>query len=423
MKRYSHAAGLVLVSLTLATCIGKLGPRGAGPYQKDAPPEPREIVIPVSVETPRRADISAHFETTARVEAERKVDITSEGMGKCVDVLVEEGDFVNKGDILAELDKEEAEASLKTAKAQYNKQKADYERYRQGRNETGNTIISDLDFDSVRYGFEQSEANLEMQRVQLSNLTIKAPISGVITRRNIQEGMLVSTGTPVFGIVDPDSYILAINPPERELARLHEDQPARVTIDAVQDKEFEARVRRINPSIDSTSGTVKVTLEFDAETRKQLFDSAFARVRLVMETHENALLVPKDAVVEESARDYVYVVRAMTAEEAEDNGAVDSEEANLDSESDAGTGSVADRIEVETGFEDSDFVEIVSGIDDDALIVTVGQHTLKPGSRVKVTSAQAELAASGAKSAEQALKEAAAKREAGAVERKHERHP
>jgi membrane fusion protein, multidrug efflux system len=148
-----------------------------------------------------------------------------------------------------------------------------------------------------------------------------------------------------------------------------------VTIDSIPNREFTAHVRRINPNVDSMSGTVKVVLDFDADGRNYLTESAFARVKLIMETHKNAILVPKDAVISENARSYLMVVKEQAAE----------------GESDGKPVHVAERIEIQTGLEDSNKLEVLSGVDDTSQIITLGQHSLKSGSMVVVTNATAQL--------------------------------
>jgi multidrug efflux pump subunit AcrA (membrane-fusion protein) len=271
-----------------------------------------------------------------------------------------------------------------------------------------------------------------MQKVQLAKLTIRAPIGGVITKRNIQEGQLVSAATPTFNIVDPESFMLVINPPEKELPRLKLGQAAEVTVDALGDQVFEVKVRRINPNVDPASGTVKVTLDFDKAIQSQLRESAFARVRLVLETHENALLIAKDTLVEENARKYVFVVKPAhkddasakegAPKEAAPKADVEPEAAAPESakpEADAAKPDpgapaeeqekpqfVSERVEVQVGLEDSKAAEILSGIEDSSLVVTLGQHTLKTGSFVTITNANDELLKKAGLSTDEALKAA-----------------
>ena len=387
--------------------------------------EDAEIVIPVQAEPPRRGDISSYFETTARVEGENRVQVTAEAVGECEKLLVEEGDRVKAGDVMAELDKTTIQAAIGQAEVQVRQTKTAYDIAERSLAEG---IGAKAERDNAQFAHEQALAALNTQQVQLSKLTIRAPISGVVTKRNIQAGQLVSGATSVFTIVDPSSYMIVINPPEKELARLKLGQIAKVTIDALGDQEFETAVRRINPGVDSASGTVKVTLDFAPEVRAKLRESAFARVRLVLETHENALLVPKDALVEENARKYLFVISreeqeadAKAPEESSSGGEAVEEAAAQPDEAPAHKPSepqeapqkpafLAQRIEIQTGLEDSNNIEILSGLDDQMLVVTLGQHTLKPGSKVTVTNATDELLSKMGLSPEEALKAAQEKR-------------
>lgn len=351
---------------------------------------PERVRIPVKAELPVRQNISAYFETTTRVQAENRVEVISRGMGECVEVKVEEGDKVKLGDVLALLETRELEAQLQQTRVnvqqtKYQMQKAE-EQFNEG-------LLSQYEVDNARFMHEQALATLNIQEVQLSNQTIRAPIDGVVTQRNIQQGMMIATGIPIFSIVDPNSYFLPISPPERELQRLRIGQEARVTIDSIEGREFIARLRRINPSVDPLSGTVRVTLDFDEADREFLREAAFARVRLVMETHENALVVPKDSIIEENARHYLMVLREITPPLQEDAA---SDEA-------PGPQLIAERVEIQTGLEDSNNIEILAGIDDNTRIVTLGQHTLKAGSEVVVTDSQEAIFSKAHKTPEEAL--------------------
>lgn len=337
--------------------------------------KPERVAIPVQVERPQRNSISAYFETTARVVAENRVEVISKGVGLCTMVGAEEGDAVTAGQVLAKLDEEELMTQLRQTQVNLEKSKTAFEIASKSLEEG---IGSKVERDNARFALDAAKATLEAQQVQIKNQTIIAPINGVVTRRNIQQGMMVSTAMPVFSIADPSSYILPINPPEKELSRLSTGQKALVSIDSCQGQEFTAFVRRINPSVDPLSGTVKVTLDFDKEAGPCLREAAFARVRLIMETHENALLVPKDALLEDNARKYLMLVREQTSEEK----AVAASEGLPASDRPIW---VAERVEAQTGLEDSNSVEIISGITDQSQVVTLGQHTLKPGSDVFIT--------------------------------------
>ena len=440
MHKYLGVLALILLMAFNVRCNPTQRTTGANaaPSEK-AKPEEEEIVIPVQTELPRRDSISSYFETTARVEAENRVQVMAEGIGECDKVQVQEGDSVKAGDMLAELDKKTMLATIGQTEVQVRQSKTAYDIADRSLAEG---IGAKAERDNAQFAHEQALAALNTQKVQLAKMTVRAPISGIVTKKNVQEGQLVSGATPVFTIVDPLSYMLVINPPEKELARLKVGQLAKVTVDALGNEEFDAAVRRINPGVDSATGTVKVTLDFDAATRKRLRESAFARVRLVLETHENALLVPKDALVEENARKYVFIVKQGEPEKPEESAAAaepakpqaappeqsPTQEPAKAEEPPAKPAFLTERVEIQTGLEDSTNVEILSGLDDKALLVTLGQHTLKPGSKVTITNATDELLSKAGLGADEALKAAQKKREGqiqttGQRPRQHHNHP
>lgn len=372
---------VLLLSISIFGCEIDLG--GAKSGSKGTGTEvvvKKDIIVPVEAYPPTRGKISAYYETWTRVEAERKVDVASESEGVCETVLVEAGDVVKQGDVLAHLEQEEAEASLQQAKIQVLQNKTAYElavkQHDQG-------VGTKLDMDNAMFAFQQSESTVKVQRIQLANKTIRAPIAGTVTSRQIQKGMLISKNMHTFSIVDPSSFMLAIDPPEKELPRLHVGQVATVTIDALQGEEFETRIRRINPSVDSESGTVRAILDFEEEDRLRLRDSAFARVKLVMDTFDDALLVPKEAIVEENTRRYLFVVQPVEPEPSEDDESDTPEDG--ESETPEEPKFVAQRVEVLTGLEDSRFIQILGRLSEKDLVVVNGQNTLKDGAFVHVT--------------------------------------
>jgi RND family efflux transporter MFP subunit len=455
MNKYLQFLLVAALVLSLTGCTDLLAKK-LKKVDEPVAGEEVDIVIPVEAAYPQRGDISAHFETTTRVQAENRVEVVAEGIGECIQMNVQEGDHVKKGQVLAALDKEDALAALRQLEIQVAQAKTQYEI---AETSLAEGLAAKVERDNARFAYEQASASLEAQQLKINNLTVTAPIDGVITRKTIQQGQMVSAGMPVFSLVDTSSYLLEINPPEKELPRLSIGQEALVTIDALEGEEFAATVRRINPSVDPLTGTVKVVLDFDADTRTKLREAAFARVRLVMETHENALIVPKDTLVEENGRKYLFVIGKSEVEKKpgetpeSDTGSTESTgttvldadqtepaaeaaasdtpaptetpAAETPAETDTKLAELTDtltnvaqepagpvdedaplaatRVEVETGLEDSNSVEIVSGIDDRSWLVTLGQHTLKPGARVVVTNADERIGANAGMDADAAL--------------------
>ena len=389
------------------------------------------LVIPVEASTPEIGDISTYFETSTRVEAERKVEVSSKGSARCIALFADEGDVVEQGDILAELDKSEAKATYEQTSVQVRQNKTAFDLAKRQFEEGLGTRI---DMDNTLYAHEQSLATLETQKLLLENLTIRAPISGVVTARRIQEGMLISNGESVFSMMDPSSYMLAISPPEKELSRLKIGQEAEVRVDALPGKVYKAAIRRINPSVDPVTGTIKVVLDFEDELRNKLTESAFSRVKLVMSTVKDVVLVPKEAIVEENGKKYVFVLEPSDGETVSlgTEGADDKKtpsiltsevEASVDNakteQPKAATIPVytAKRVEVKTALEDSNRIQVFSGVSATDMMVTNGQHSLKDGAKVRITNIDDEIALHSDLSADELLEKAKVERaEAGGAD-------
>ncbi len=336
-------------------------------------------VTPVKAITPTRDDIAAYFETTSRVEAQNRVEVLSKGAGICLEVNAEVGDVVEKGQELVRLERDELEAQIRQARIAVQQQKTAYEIAKRSFEEG---IGASAERDNMKFAYEQALANLDVAELKIQNQTVHAPMGGIITHRLIQKGMVVSPGIPLFSIVDPESYMLPVSVPEKELARLTVGQMAEAQIDAFPDRIFETHVHRIDPSIDPLSGTVRVLLDFAKTDKPLLRDAAFARVKLVMEVRRNALLLPRDAILEEEGRQYVFVLDEV------DTSTIDMERfIGLHDRSVY----QASRVEVHTGLEQSDVVQVTEGVQDDIMVVTMGQHTLKQDAYVTLSDVEEEI--------------------------------
>ncbi|MGC8739017.1 MAG: efflux RND transporter periplasmic adaptor subunit [Candidatus Hydrogenedens sp.] len=336
----------------------------------------KPMASPVEAVFPSKKDISKYFETTTRITAEKKVDVISKGMGICEEIFVEEGDYAKEGQILAKLDTSEVETQILQTRVNIEKCKS---ALIIAENSLKEGIGSKVERDNARFALDAAEATLKIQQLQLKNQTITAPISGIITRKNIQKGVLVSTGMPVFSIVDPDSYVLPINIPEREISRVYINQKAEVIVDSCPSENFIATVFRISPTIDPSSGTIKTTLQFlENDKNTCIKDSAFARVKLVMEVHPQVIVIPKDAVLEESGKKYIFTAQTKDTE--------DIKKLDYNEIKNKSIQFTAQKVEIQVGLEDSSYYEVLKGIDEHTLVITLGQMNLKPGSIVEVTS-------------------------------------
>lgn len=307
--------------------------------------------VPVEVTPVVRRAISSFIETNGALEAENEVDIVARTSGPIVELAVEEGDLVQKGQTLARLDDREARARLEISRVTLNETRLAYER---AQNLQTETLISSEEFERARSAFESASAQVEQDQIQLDYTHITAPFGGLIIARYIKFANQISSNQPLFRVSDFDPLLCPIQVPERELAKLRLGQRAYLTVEPWPGERFEARVLRISPVVDSATGTIKVTLE----TRPQgkLRPGMFSRVYVETDTRGNALVIPKAALSLESIGDTVYVV----------------------------DGDVASRREIELGFAEGDFVEARSGIEEGDRVVVVGQDGLSDGTPIQV---------------------------------------
>lgn len=324
------------------------GPGGFGGFG-GGPAEP--TAIPVKVAPVERRTISDYLQTTGALEAENEVDIVARTSGPIVALQTEEGRRVEKGQVLAKIDDRELRAELELARVSVEETRAAFER---ARTSYEAEILSANDFEVTKARYETAKAQLESREIQLSYTDIRAPFSGQVIERAIKFGEYVANGTRLFRISDFDPLLCPVQVPEKDLSRISLGQAAQIRVEAFPGETFDAEVLRVNPVIDQSTGTFKVTLQ--VRGRGRLRPGMFASVFLEVASNEGALVIPKRSLVLEGVGDTVYVFA---------DGA-------------------ASRREVELGFEESEFVEVTSGLDGSEQVIVLGQDSLTEGTPIYI---------------------------------------
>jgi RND family efflux transporter MFP subunit len=318
------------------------GPGGPG----GGPGAGATAAVPVEVAEVVRRSISSFVETNGTLEAENEVDLVARTSGPIVELLVEEGDLVQEGRLLARIDDEEIRSQVEISEVALTEARLAFERAEQLKE--GN-LISPQEYEQAQTRFETAEAQLDGNRVLLGFTEIRAPFTGLIVVRYIDFAQQVSPNAPLFRLSDFTPLLCPIQIPERDLSKVRLEQRAHLTL-----------VLRISPVVDASTGTVKVTLDVDA--RGRLRPGMFARVFVETDTRPETLVIPKAALSLESLGDTVYV-------------AADGK---------------ADRREVDLGFREGNFVEALTGVDEGEQVVVVGQDGLSDGTPIRVLSEEAD---------------------------------
>ncbi len=213
-----------------------------------------------------------------------------------------------------------------------------------------------LALETAQQHLEAAQARLEAATIQLDYTEIPSPIDGVITERLVEVGDRVS-GDEVFSVEEFPPLWARIFVPERELPQLKVAQKALVRVDTFPEQDFEAAIKMINPTVDATSGTVKVTLEMGRTDR--LRPGMFGTVYIATETRPDAIVVPKKAILRERDENRIFVIIAEN---------------------------VVEKRDVVLGFSEEDRVEILEGIQEGEAVVTVGYEGLADGYAVNIIS-------------------------------------
>ena len=306
--------------------------------------------VPVEVASPTRADIFATYEATTTIATDADAPVLAKVAGDVVELLVEEGDVVSKGDVLARLDGERLRLEMLSAKANLDKVRGEYERYT---DLAARGLVSEAMFEGLRYDLDALEASYDLAKLNFDYSKIRAPIDGIVSSRDIKLGESVAVDEVVFRITDTSELLAYLQIPQAELAKFAAGHSATLRVDAMPDTEYIASIERISPTIDTRNGTFRATAFIDNQAG-ELAPGMFARFTIAYEKHADALVIPVQAVVEEDDRTAVYVVE---------------------------DGQVALRL-IETGIVTDGLIEILDGLSDDEAIVIVGQSGLRDGSKV-----------------------------------------
>ncbi len=327
--------------------------------------EQEDDPVPVELAAVEIVDLPSYLGTTATLEAEKQADLLAKVTGEIRQLLVEEGDRVPSGSVLAVLDGDVQEVAWQEADARLRAYDLDLERLR---NLHEKELASDKDLNNAQSKYDEALAQRAAMRLQLDYTNILAPFDGVIAERFVDPGQTVAIGTQLFSIVDREPLLARIYLPEREALRVEVGQAVVVTPDTDPDLQVNGSVLRIAPIVDSRTGTVKVTCDVPGSPRR-LHPGSFVRVQVRTELHAEALCIPKRALVPEGAETYVYRAVADSVE----------------------------KIQVRTGTVNGDLVEITEGLSAGEKVVSVGHGALRSGTKIEeIVSDQASLGDSSA---------------------------
>ncbi|MGH9315053.1 MAG: efflux RND transporter periplasmic adaptor subunit, partial [Vicinamibacterales bacterium] len=332
----------------------------------------------VEVASARREVVSEHVTIVGNLIGEATVEVVPKVSGRVQTVSVKLGDRVSNGQPIAVIEDREireqvkqAEASFEVARATVRQREADlkfaetaldrarslYDRQllpKQGLDDADarhQAAVAQVDL--ARAQFSQAQARQDELRITLANTIIRSPVTGFVGKRYLDPGAFASQNSPVVSVVDLRTVRMVANLVEKDLKRVRQGTPAAVEVDAYPGEEFSGRVARVAPVFDPATRTASMEIEIPNPAYR-LKAGMYARVRLTVETRPNALVIPRNALVEIEGKQGVFVA----------------------------SGQKAAFSPVETGLQDQTKVEITSGLREGARIVTTGAASLRDGDTI-----------------------------------------
>lgn len=357
---------VVLAFAVLSSCKPRQKPEEKGQAQTFG-------AAPVKVFKAVRMRISEKLFYTSTIEAWQKITLTPDVGGKIARILVNEGDRVAKGQVLAELDVEaitlqlrQAEAGLAVAQANYNNAQTNLERM--DRLSKENAVSAQqyeqvkLGYDSAKAQLEQAQAAVNLAQHSLDVSILKAPFSGVIASRNAEVGDVInpmmggfSPGSAggVLTLVDFSRVKIRVDVSGADIGRIQKGQTAILRVPTLPGQEFHGTVQVVNLAADPQ--TKKFGIEVRMENPDQVLrPGTFGEIIIEVQSHENALAVPQKAILENK---YVFIVQDGKAAKKE----------------------------ITLGLQNTTLVEVSGGVAEGDLVIAEGNFGLEDGAPIEVT--------------------------------------
>lgn len=334
----------------------------------------------VEVASVGRGLIREQISLVGSLKPKEQVEVVPKVTGRVERILVQVGDPVREGELIAELEGVEldqqvlrAEASLAVAQATLAQRQAELENASAEEKRASELLsqglislqarqtvqtrarVSESQVNLAQAQVRQARAELEELRIRQQQTRVYSPLSGWVGRRYVDPGALVNANTPLVTVLQLSTMVAEMSVPEKDLAKLRVGNRTTVTVDALEGRTYEGHLARISPLLDPATRSGSVEIEIP-NADGQLKAGMFARIQMDLGAAREALVVPRDAVVLRGQQAGVNVL-------------------------------VSDRVQfrsIQTGASTEAGVEVLQGLQEGTTVVTRGSQGLKDGDLVVI---------------------------------------
>jgi RND family efflux transporter MFP subunit len=363
--------------------------------------------MPVEFADVKRTNVAEQIVVVGNLIGEATVEVVPRVNGRLQSVDVKLADPVRRGQVIARVEDREIqeqvrgaeasyqvsqasirqrEADLKLAKTNLDRSKSLYERQllpQQTYDDTEARYQAALaQVDLAKAQFEQAKARLDELRITLSNTLIVSPVNGFVGKRHLDPGAFASTNAPVASVVDISRVRMVANLVERDVRRVPVGTAAHVEVDAFPGEKFNGRVSRVAPVFDPATRTAEMEIEVP-NPGFRLKPGMYARVQLTVDTRDNALTIPRAALVALDGKNGVFVaVQPESGATARTSGTSSQGPPGGQGDGASASTMTVKFLPVEVGIRDGENIEITSGLTEGARVITTGAGALRDGDRV-----------------------------------------
>jgi RND family efflux transporter MFP subunit len=349
MKKKSIIISAVTVALSGVMIWTLAGNKKEIDSKKEVKVVSQEIAVTVAPAKIKTMDSNLQLVGTA--EASRIVTVASETAGKITHLNFKLGDYVNKGDVLAQVDDTYKRLALENALLSYNKYREDCERYqvlRQG------DAVTDVQLRDMKLAFENAAIQLENTKEQLNDTRIVAPFSGYIHSKNVELGAHVNVASAIAGMVDISELKITLSVSESNAYSLRRGQTVEVTTPIHPQARYEGVISNISPKGDNAH-TYPVEIMIPNSREYPLKAGTSVNVQIKMDTSP-VLTIPRNALVSSVKDPAVYLVK----------------------------NDIVQLVKITVGRNSGSYLEILEGVRENDLVVTNGQINLTDKAKVAV---------------------------------------
>jgi membrane fusion protein (multidrug efflux system) len=351
MKR-KYITGIIVVAIILSITL-KLAANKRKLNDRNKPVVNSNIRIPVKVADVEYHQLDISIKKTGTLAPFKEASVLAPSSGTIKYLNFKLGDHVRQGEVIATMDNRLLLLDLQKAETDRAKLKNDLDTYTELYN--GHAATQEK-LNEVKQDYDNAETQYGQARKQLDDAGIKAPTNGIISVKDVEQGVYVNAGASIATVVNDAEIKVQVNLTEDEVYRVKQGQHVDISTDVYPDKVFNGRISFISPQADATHSFL-VEVIVDSDPNYVLHPGTFVNADFAKHTLQQLLMVPREALAESVQNASVYVV----------------------------DGNVVRQKTVVTGREMGDYVEIISGLNKNDVVVLSGQINLKDGTPVIIS--------------------------------------